>query len=387
MRILLFNWRDIRHSWAGGAEVYVDELAKRWAKDGNTVMLFCGNDGKNKRDEVIEGVRIIRRGGFYTVYLWAALYYLLKFRRNFDVIVDSENGIPFFSPLFSTKPIVLLIHHVHQEIFIEQMKFPFSYVGRFIEGKIMPFVYKNRTVVTVSESSKKEIVKVGISNESNIKIINPGIERPVKKYKKTLFPTITYLGRLKAYKNIDVAIKAFAITNKRFATARMWIVGEGDSLGNLQDLSIKLGLEKKVRFFGKVDQEQKERLLSQSWVSVQPSTVEGWGITVIEANASKTPVVASDTKGLRDSIIDGKTGILVKVKDVKGFAKSFNSLLKNSSELKRLSKNAYAWSTKFDWDASSENFYRILLSEVNEDNRAVVVKRAGFILNRFFSLF
>jgi glycosyltransferase involved in cell wall biosynthesis len=367
--------------------VYVDELAKRWAKEGNTVMLFCGNDGKNKRDEVVDGVRVIRRGGFYTVYLWAALYYLFKFRRNFDVIVDSENGIPFFSPLFSTKPVVLLIHHVHQEIFIEQMKFPFSHIGRFIEGKIMPFVYRKRTIVTVSESSKKEIMKVGIAPESTIKIVNPGIKRPSKKYSKTDFPTITYLGRLKAYKNIDVAIKAFAVTNKKHASSRMWIVGEGDSFGNLKDLAIKLGLEKKIRFFGKVDQQQKEKLLSQSWIAVQPSTVEGWGITVIEANASKTPVVASDTKGLRDSIIDGKTGVLVKVKDVKGFAKSFNSLIKNSRELKRLSKNAYAWSTKFDWDASSDIFYRILVSEVHGDSRAVVIKRAGFILNRFFSLF
>ena len=387
LRVLVLNWRDGKHLWAGGAEVYVDELAKRWVRDGNTVAIFCGNDGKSKRDEIVNGVRIIRRGGFYTVYMWAILYYVFKFRRNFDVIVDSENGIPFFSPLYSTKPVVLLIHHVHQEVFIEQMRFPFSYIGRFIEGKLMPFIYRNRTVVTVSESSKKEIVKVGIASDKNIQIVNPGIERSVRKFKKSSFPSITYLGRLKAYKNIDVAIRAFALTNKRIASSRMWIVGEGDKMGALKDLALKLGLEKKITFFGKVDEEEKVKILGKSWIAVQPSQVEGWGITVIEANSCGTPVVASDTKGLRDSIVDQQTGRLVKLKDVKAFAKAFNTLIINKNQLKKLSQNAYVWSKSFDWDQSSHVFYEILQREVAVKNRAFAVKRAGIIFNRFLSIF
>ena len=132
LRILIFNWRDTKHVWSGGAESYVHELAKRWVTSGNQVTLFCGNDGQSLRNEVIDGVSIIRRGGFYTVYIWACLYYLRFFRGHFDVIIDSENGLPFFTPLYTRKPKFLLIHHIHQEVFHEHLKFPLSYIAMFL---------------------------------------------------------------------------------------------------------------------------------------------------------------------------------------------------------------------------------------------------------------
>ena len=127
LNILILNWRDIKHRWAGGAEVYVNELAKKWVKKGYGVTIFCGNDGKNKFDEKLKGVNIIRRGGFFTLYAWVPIYYILKMRGKFDFVVDCENGIPFYSPLFSNLPKVLLIHHVHQAIFRKHLIFPFSY--------------------------------------------------------------------------------------------------------------------------------------------------------------------------------------------------------------------------------------------------------------------
>lgn len=386
LRILIYNWRDRKHVWAGGAEVYIDELAKRWVKEGNTVTLFCGNDGICPRDETVNGVKIIRRGGFYTVYIWAVLYHVFKFRGNFDVIVDSENGIPFFTPLFSTKPIILLIHHVHQEIFIEQLKFPLSHIARFLEARLMPFIYKNRTVVTVSESSKKEIVKLGIANEEAVQIVNPGIDIAKKKKEKTDFPSVVYLGRLKAYKNVDVAIRAFAKVKKRFPSARLWIVGEGDSLGLLRDLVISLNLTKSVRFFGKVSEEYKCELLSQSWVAVQPSQMEGWGITVLEANACRTPVIASDTKGLRDSIVDGKTGVLVRVRDTKQLSKELTRVVRDPIHREELSKNAYHWSKKFSWDASALQFLSIVNVEFIKRQRAFSPFSPARLINKLASL-
>lgn len=365
LRILIYNWRDTKHTWAGGAEMYIHELAKRWVRDGHSVTVFCGNDHKNERYEIYDGVEVIRRGGFYTVYLWALFYYILKFRRNYDIVVDSENGIPFFTPLFSTKPVVLLIHHVHQEIFREHLRFPFSTIAKFIEGKLMPFVYRNNKVITVSESSKSEIIKTGISKIDNISIVNPGIVVEKNYYKKTNYPTVTYLGRLKAYKNIDVAIKAFAQINKNLRSSRLWIIGEGENAGNLRDLVIQNNIIDKVTFFGKVDDKEKTRLLSESWVMVQPSSLEGWGITVLEANACKTPVVASNTKGLRDSIVDNKTGLLVKVRDIKRFTSTIRKVLKNQALRENLSKEAYIWSQKFSWDKSADVFMTHLVDTIN----------------------
>lgn len=387
LRVLVFNWRDTKHLWAGGAEVYIHELSRRWAKEGNSVTLFCGNDGQSLRNEAVDKVNIIRRGGFFTVYLWAILYTVFKFRNKFDVVIDSENGIPFFTPLFTTKPVILLVHHVHQEIFIEHMKFPLSYIGRFIEGKVMPFVYKNHQVITVSESSRKEIIKTGIAPEERVQIVNPGIEMPNKKFKKTEFPSVIYLGRLKAYKNVDIAIRAFSNVVKRFTAARFYIVGEGDSIGSLRDVVVKLGLEEKVLFLGKVSEEEKVRLLSESWVAVQPSTVEGWGITVIEANSCKTPVIASDTKGLRDSIIDGKTGILVKVKDTKAFSKNMKKLIVNKRLRDVSSKEAYKWAKQFSWDESAKSFYHVLFQEHEKRSSVFSLKKAGYVVNRVTSLF
>ena len=115
--IVIFNWRDIGHIWAGGAEVYIHELGKKLVQWGWRVTVFCGNDGVSPGEETIDGVKIIRRGGFFTVYLMAPLYYLFRLRRETDVVIDSENGIPFFTPLFVRKPVLGLVHHVHQEVF------------------------------------------------------------------------------------------------------------------------------------------------------------------------------------------------------------------------------------------------------------------------------
>lgn len=387
VRVLVFNWRDKKHMWAGGAEEYIHEISKKWVTEGNQVTLFCGNDRRNPRNETVDGITIIRRGGFYTVYIWAILYYVFKFRRNYDIILDSENGIPFFSPLFSTKPVVLLIHHVHQEIFIEHMKFPFSYIGKFIEGKVMPLVYKNKTLITVSESSKEEIVKFGFAKENSIHIVNPGINETEVSANKTAFPSFIYLGRLKPYKNIDIAIKAFHAVSAQLPKAQFFIVGEGEQGDELKALVTKLNLQNKVTFFGKVDLSKKNELLAKSWIALQPSQMEGWGITVIEANSCGTPVIASNTKGLRDSIVNGKTGILVKVKDISGFAAEMLILATNRKKLTEMSRNAFLWSKNFSWSASSDNLFAVLATELTSKRVLLSPQRIGYLINRVTSLF
>ena len=137
-QILIFNWRDLKHRYSGGAEVYLHEIAKQWVKMGSKVTLFCGNDGKCKRYEIIDGIEIIRRGGFYFVYIWAFLYYMLRFRGNYNVILDCENGIPFFTPLYAKEKIFCLVFHVHQEIFRRCLIKPLAAAVSFLEKKIMP---------------------------------------------------------------------------------------------------------------------------------------------------------------------------------------------------------------------------------------------------------
>lgn len=367
VRILIFNWRDTKHKWAGGAETYVHELAKQWVKEGNSVTIFAGNDHKHARNDVIDGVHIIRRGGFYTVYFWAFIYYIFKLRNSFDVIIDSENGIPFFTPFYARKPIFLLIHHIHQEVFREHLAFPLSVIAQLIESKFMPFFYKKSNIITVSESSKKTIIKLGLGTEESISVIHPGISfYEFQEIAKTKHPSLLYLGRLKPYKNVDVAIKAFAKVIKKFPDATFTIAGFGESRSSLEKLATSLNLQKNIHFAGTISEENKKRLLSESWVMVQPSMIEGWGITVIEANASGTPVVASNVNGLKDSVVHNQTGILVNPKNSNEFAHAIISLFLDENARVQISQQAIEWATKFSWKESANKFYTLIINEASK---------------------
>lgn len=354
LNILFFNWRDTKHVWAGGAEVYIHEIAKELIKKGHQVTVFCGNDGHKLSNETVEGVHIVRRGGFYTVYLWAFIYYMLKFRGKFDVVVDSENGLPFFTPLYVGVPKFLLIHHIHQEVFRQHLKFPFYYIAMFIESKLMPLVYKKTPVITVSESSRKAINRIGFNTSKDTMVINPGVSVTTKrKIRKTTNPSVVYIGRLKAYKNIDIALRSFAMLQKKYPKAHFNIAGDGELLSELKQLAKQLGISNYVTFWGKVSEEVKIKLLSESWVAVQPSMIEGWGITVIEANCLGTPVIASRVPGLQDSVNDKKTGLLVEPRNSKQLYEALELVVKNTKLRERLSNQAIVWSRNFNWEVSA----------------------------------
>lgn len=374
LRILIYNWRDIKHDWAGGAEVYVHELAKRFVNKGHNVTVFCGNDGHCKREEEIDGVRIIRRGGFYTVYLWAFLYYVRYFRRRYDVIVESENGTPFFTPLYSSKPKLLIIHHVNQEVFQRYLPYTLSLIARLVESKLMPLFYRNVNIVAVSQSTRKELLDSNfVAEDNSINIVSPGVDTAVyKKCKKTAYPSFIYLGRHRAYKNINIAIKAFALVYRKYPDSRFTIAGEGETTAELKRLVNTLGLGNVVKFSGKVSDEEKIKLLGQNWASIQPSSYEGWGITVLESNACGTMVVASNVKGLRDSVVDGKTGFLVKDKDERAFARMMVKIIKDSKLRKRMSANAYKWAQGHDWDLRAHEFMSIIENIMSNESDVFV---------------
>ncbi|HSW97987.1 MAG TPA: glycosyltransferase family 4 protein, partial [Candidatus Saccharimonadales bacterium] len=270
-RILIFNWRDKKHVYSGGAEVYLHELAIRWVKEGHAVTIFCGNDGKSPRHEVYEGVEVVRRGGFYFVYIWAALYYFLRLRKQTDVIVDAQNGIPFFTPLYARKPIYCLMFHVHQEYLRTSLIHPLYLLAFFLEKKAMPFIYKKTPFITISESTKKDMEKLGLG-KAGITLVYPGVNidalQPGVKTKK---PSVLYLGRLKSYKSVHVLIKAAPQILKQFPQVEFIIAGFGEEEKKLKQLAKKLGVFEQFSFLGKVSEEEKIELYQKAWVFVNPS--------------------------------------------------------------------------------------------------------------------
>lgn len=356
-RILIFNWRDTRHAYAGGAETYIQELGKRWVKAGNAVTIFCGNDGNAARYEMIDGIQVIRRGGFYMVYIWAFIYYIFRLKGRYEVILDCENGIPFFTPLYAKEKIYLLIHHVHQEVFRKSLIWPFSSIASFLEIKVMPYVYKNTQFITVSPSTKDEILSKCLTTTDPFIVYN-GVDRTkYTKGKKSKRPLVLYLGRLQYYKSIHVFIKMAKKISASFPSATFMIAGEGEEMKKLKLYAHRLGSP--VIFVGKVSEEEKVRLLQSAWVVVNPSSMEGWGLTVIEANACGTPVVASDVPGLRDSVKDRYSGYRVPYGNVAEFQSKVTSILKSNALRKKLYKNAVTWSKRFDWSISTKASLKI----------------------------
>ncbi|MBI3954760.1 glycosyltransferase [Candidatus Collierbacteria bacterium] len=368
-RLIIFNWRDIKHVWSGGAEVYIHQIAKRWVKQGNQVILFTSHDGQQPDNEIVDGIHIIRRGGFYTVYFWAILYYLFQIRSQADLVIDCANGVPFFTPLYARKPKIFLIHHVHQQIFVKHLKPPLSWLAILIESKLTPLLYHRIPAVTVSDSSRQDFIKQHISRPELIRVIFPGIDPvPYRPILKTNHPSFIYLGRLKHYKNIDQAIKAFSVVVKSYPKARFSIAGRGENLEELQQLVRDLNLEDSVTFYDFVSEQQKDILLKESWISLQPSSFEGWGITVIESNARGTPVIASAVSGLRDSVLDGVTGLLVPPRRPDYLAQAMIHLVREPYVLRRLSHQATIWANNFSWDVGSQQFYQLIERELARVN-------------------
>ncbi len=365
LRILMLNWRDTRHVWAGGAEMYVHEIARRLVSQGHTVTLFCGNDRLCPVHEDIDGVHVIRRGGFYLVYLWAAIYYLLRFRGRFDVILDSENGVPFFSPLYARLPVVGLIHHVHQGVFRQNLSKPLAWLACWLEGKAMPVVYRNCKMITVSQSSQADMKRIGLGSRRDIEIVHPGVEiEHFSPQPKTSYPSILYLGRIKHYKSIDTLVRAMPAILADFPEAKLRIAGFGEAREDLEALTSSMGLDTAVHFLGKVSEEDKTKLMGESWVFAYPSSMEGWGIAAIEANAAGTPVVAADVPGLRDSVRVPLSGYLVRHGDAVAFAKQIKAVFADPLLRAQLQVTSREWATRFTWDRSAGQLLQILKAQV-----------------------
>lgn len=359
-RILIFNWRDTKHVFGGGAEVYIHELARRWVQEGHRVTLFCGNDGMNPRYEMVDGVEVYRRGGFYFVYLWAFLYYFTQFRGRYDVVIDSQNGIPFFTPLFVKEKVFCLMHHVHQEVFRKSLSFPLREIATTLENSVMPWAYRNTRFITVSQSTKNDMVVMGLVG-SGIDILPPGVD--LEKFKpgeKSKTPMVLYVGRLKHYKRVNIFIRMASQISKKIPEVKFVIAGDGEKRKGLENFAQKIGIADRIKFLGKVSEGKKIELYQQAWVLVNPSMMEGFGITSIEANACGTPVVASDVPGLRDSVRNPHTGCLVHPLREELFTEKTLLLLTDRKSYEKFQKKGITWANRFNWDANCKKFIHLL---------------------------
>lgn len=354
--ILFVNWRDIANPEAGGAEIHLHEISRRIASMGHRVTVLASSFPGAKSEETIDGVRIVRRGGKFTFNWhvpWAIRW--LESRENFDVIIDDINKIPFYTPIYVHKPLLAISHHLFAHTIFLETAFPLAlYV--YVSELLIPLVYRNTRIVAVSNSTRQDLVRRGIPS-ANISIIHNAVDHD--RYtpdfsKKSDRPFVAYLGRVKKYKRIDLLLKAFKKVLCDLNDAKLAIAGSGDYLDDLRRLARRLGIAGSISFLGFIDENAKVELLRKAHVVVNTSSKEGWGVTVIEANACGTPVIATDVPGLRDAVVDGKTGLLVPYGDVNALYCAIVKVLKDEDLRRRLSLDAVSWARKFSWDDSAK---------------------------------
>lgn len=356
MNILIFNWQDLSHPLAGGAEVHLHETYSRIAAMGHRVTLFCSSyEGAHPKEEV-NGITIIRQGGrFLFNYVVLQKYFTTFKDQHFDLIVDDVNKIPFCTPAYVKEPVLGELHHLLGTSVFKETIIPLASYVYVAERASLP-LYRKIHFMVHSPSTLSEVNANGFLPEK-VHYVPYGMNHELYRrtgIPKSKRPLIGALGRLKKYKSFDHLLEAFTIVKKVVPEASMVIVGDGDDKPRLMEIAERLGLRNDVEFTGFVSEEEKVRLLNTMHVAVNTSAKEGWGLTAIEANACGTTTVSSNVQGLRDAVIDGETGLLYEYGNREQLAEKIILLLRDDHLRERLAENALRRSQEFDWQTGAE---------------------------------
>jgi glycosyltransferase involved in cell wall biosynthesis len=356
MRILLLNWQDIKNPSGGGAEVYLHQIFKRLAAQGHDITLLCSRFSGAPKEEVIDDIRIVRRGNRNLFNYVVPIEYESRFRRErYDIVIDDINKIPFYTPMYVREPLLGMVMHLFGTSIFKEASIPAaSYV--YSAERLALSVYRNTPLAAISKSTLTELISHGCGQENIFLVpcaVNHTAYRQLPNVTRTE-PVIGHVGRLKKYKSVDHLLRAFAIVLKVMPDARLIIIGEGDGKPAFEQLSHELQIHHATTFTGFLPLDEKVRLLNQMQIVVNTSAKEGWGLTVTEANACGVPAVASDVPGLRDAVIDGETGILYEYGNIEQLAEKILLLLRDENLRSRLTTGALEYAQSLTWDKSAE---------------------------------
>ncbi|MCY4647791.1 MAG: glycosyltransferase family 4 protein [Gammaproteobacteria bacterium] len=363
-RILVLNWQDRENPQAGGAEEHVHQVFGRLARRGYQVTLLAsGFEGCEPRVR-LDDIEVHRTGGRYTFSIAAPWYYLRNLRgERWDVVVDNLNKVPLFSPWWTSAPVVPVVHHLFGLTAFREASFPLA-AATWLMERPLPLVYRRRPTIAVSRSTRDDLTGRGL--RAPMEVIPVGVDTvhytPHPGGRSTPRPSLLYLGRLKRYKGVDLLVRAVAKLAREGLYIDFKVAGAGDGRPELEQLVKEMGVEERVIFLGFVDDRTKIDLMRTSWVHGLTSPKEGWGITVLEAGACGTPSVASDSPGLREAVLAGKTGLLVPHGDVDALAGAIRRLVTDRQLRDQLGAGARRYAESLSWEATSVAVERFLLS-------------------------
>ncbi|MDD7582947.1 glycosyltransferase family 4 protein [Corynebacterium sp. 32222D000AT] len=357
MKILLLCWRDSTHPQGGGSERYLERVGEYLAAHGHQVIYWTSRHMNGARHDKRDGVNYWRVGGKYSVYPYALAAILagrvgLGPLRGIDVVVDTQNGIPFFARPVAGVPTVLLTHHLHKE------QWPvagpvLARLGWWLESRVAPAVYRGAPYVTVSPASRQDLETLGVQGAEIIENGVDPIPPHVPRLEREAAIHLVTLSRLVPHKQIEHAMDTVA----QIPEAVLDIVGSGWWEHSLREYAEKLGLGERVRFRGQVTEDYKHALLAQADLHLMPSRKEGWGLAVMEAAQHRVPTVGYSF-GLRDSVHDQATGRLVETPAQ--LLQATRELIADPAERDRLGAGAQEFAAQFSWETTGRRFMDLL---------------------------
>ncbi|MFF4543227.1 glycosyltransferase family 4 protein [Streptomyces sp. NPDC001435] len=345
-RIVFLAHRDLGNPSAGGSELLVDRLADGLTRLGHQVTLLCGGPA------AFRDYRVVSAGGTYAHYLRARSAFARQVG-DCDLLVEVCNGMPYFAPLWHSGPTLCLVNHVHTDLWRMRLSGPLApaaRIGRRLEHWALTGAQQRSLMVAVSPSTAHALRAIGVQRD-RIRIVHNGVEEPGPRADRSAEPLFVAVGRLVEYKRIDLLLRLWERV-RPVTGGRLLIVGDGPERERLERLG-----GPGVEFTGHVSEAEKHRLLCAAWLLVHPSAVEGWGLVVTEAAARETPAVAFDVPGLRDSVVDGETGVLARGES--SFAAAWCTLALSAHRREAMGKAARDRAAGYRWERTVRQFLAV----------------------------
>jgi len=361
-RIHFVAWRDLDDPEAGGSELHAHRIASRWAAAGLDVTFRTSAVPGAPAALTRDGYRVVRQAGRYAVFPGAAWEGIRMGHRPGDALVEIWNGMPFLSPIWYRGPRIVFLHHVHAEMWGMVLPPALARMGNMVERRVAPRFYRSSRIVTLSDSSRHEIVDLLGLRPDRVTVAPPGVDaRYTPGGHRWGTPLVVAVGRLVPVKRFDALMRSLATLKADHPALQAVIIGEGYERPALEALREELGATEWISLPGRVDDAELVSWYRRAWVVASSSQREGWGMTLTEAAACGTPAVATAIAGHADAVLDGESGLLVdSVDDLSG---ALGRVLGDEVLRSRLSKGALARARWFTWDATARRALEALAEE------------------------
>jgi glycosyltransferase involved in cell wall biosynthesis len=367
-RVHVLAWRDLADVEAGGSELHAAKIARLWAEAGIEVTMRSSYAQGHPPEARRDGYRVVRRRGRYMVFPAAVIAELRGLYGPRDGLVEIWNGVPFLSPLWARGPKITLVHHVHRQMWRMVLEERLAQMGEIFESRVAPPLYRRVPVLTLSESSRRELIDFMRLRPDRVSVVPPGVEPQFTPGgDKHPNPLILTVGRLMPAKRFDDMIRIAAAARDRVPGLELVVIGDGYERENLEGLVRSLDAEEWVRMPGRVTDDELLALYRSAWVVTSASIAEGWGMTLTEAAACGTPAVATRIAGHQDSVVDGQTGLLAG--SSAEFVEQLVAVLSDRELRDRLSEGAQKHAAAFTWDATALGVFTPLAHEALRRHR------------------